>query len=54
MYDIQTLPAFEKREFFRWVARATEEYFKNPDVQKRFKEWENKRKDGEKDVLQKM
>ncbi len=60
MYDISTLPAYEKREFLRWVAKATEEYFKNPDVQKRFKEWQERMqkkelmKGSESDVLQGM
>ena len=39
METISTLPPYEARSFALWVARMTEEYFKNPDVQRRFEEW---------------
>ena len=29
--------------FFRWVAEATEAYFENPDVKRRFEEWKKEK-----------
>lgn len=40
MTPISTLPKYELDNFCRWLARATEKYFENPDVQKRFAEWQ--------------
>ena len=40
MATISTLPQYELNSFARWVAKATEAYFENPDVQKRFEEWQ--------------
>lgn len=40
---ITTLPTFEKNSFARWVADATERYFENPDVQKRFEKWKSEK-----------
>ena len=37
--DIKTLPEYEMRYFARWIARATEAYFENPDVKRRYEEW---------------
>ena len=36
---IKTLPNCEMSSFAKWIAKATEQYFKNPDVQRRFEEW---------------
>lgn len=39
------LPAYEQNYFCRWVVKATEKYFEDPDVQRRFAEYlENKRR----------
>lgn len=43
MTPITTLPSYELNSFARWVAKATEAYFKNPDVQKRFEAWKTER-----------
>ena len=37
--DIKTLPTYETNSFARWVAEATEKYFENPEVKRRFEEW---------------
>lgn len=42
--NISTLPEYELKSFALWVAKATEEYFKKPDVQRRFKQWQEERK----------
>ena len=34
---------FEFRHFMRWLAKATEKYFEDPEVQKRFEEWKKER-----------
>lgn len=39
MASISTLPTYEINSFARWVAEATERYFENPDVKRRFEEW---------------
>ena len=39
MPTISTMPSFEMRRFARWLARATEQYFENPDVKSRFEKW---------------
>ncbi len=39
MSDISTTPTWELNHFCLWVARATEAYFKDPDVQRRYNEW---------------
>lgn len=39
MAEIKNLPAYEAKSFARWVAEATEKYFENPEVKKRFEEW---------------
>ena len=40
---LETLPAYESMSFARWLAKATEEYFKDPDVQRRFEAWKKER-----------
>ena len=49
-YDISTMPGWERNYFLRWVFKATEEYFKDPDVQRRFEIFmeEKRRKAAEK------
>ena len=44
MADLSTMPTYEARSFARWVAKATEEYFKNPEVKARFEQWLEKNK----------
>lgn len=44
MNELSTLPPYEAKSFFLWVAKATEAYFENPDVKKRFEEWKKERK----------
>ena len=43
MNEIETLPAYELKSFLRWVARATEKYFEDPEVQRRFEIWQKER-----------
>lgn len=43
MYDIKTLPTYEGRSFARWLARTVEKYFEDPDVQRRFEEWQKEK-----------
>jgi len=45
MGAIQSLPTYEMNSFARWVAKATEQYFKNPEVQKRFEQWKREREE---------
>ena len=40
---LATLPEWEMKYFCRWVYRATEEYFKDPEVQKRFEAWQKEK-----------
>lgn len=40
MSELSTLPEYESRRFMRWLAKATEEYFKNPENQRKFEEWQ--------------
>lgn len=44
MASITSLPAFELNYFARWLGKATEEYFKDPDVQRRFEEWKKEQR----------
>lgn len=46
---IATLPEAEAKIFYRWVAKAAEKYFENPDVKRRFEEWKKEREKNEKD-----
>lgn len=43
MSAIKTLPTYEAQSFISWVAEATERYFENPDVKRRFEEWKKER-----------
>ena len=43
MNTASTLPAYEMNSFALWVAKATEQYFENPDVKRRFEEWKRER-----------
>lgn len=39
MIDILNMPEYDAKFFMRWVAKATEEYFKRPGVQERYQKW---------------
>ncbi|MBQ8637113.1 MAG: hypothetical protein IJ423_05500 [Clostridia bacterium] len=43
MNELSTLPTYEAKSFMLWVAKATEAYFENPDVKRRFEEWKKER-----------
>lgn len=43
MNELSTLPTYEAKSFMLWVAEATERYFENPDVKRRFEEWKKER-----------
>jgi len=43
MNELSTLPTYEAKSFMLWVAEATERYFENPDVEKRFEKWKKER-----------
>ena len=43
MAAISTLPKYETDSFALWVAEATERYFENPDVKRRFEKWKKER-----------
>ena len=45
MLEISTLPTYEANSFAKWVAKATEKYFENEDVKRRFEEWLKNNKD---------
>jgi len=47
MSELSTMPPYELNSFARWLAYATEAYFENPDVQRRFKEWEKEHESNE-------
>ena len=36
---MEQLPSYEAKSFALWVAKATEKYFENPDVKRRFEAW---------------
>lgn len=42
MNVMETLPAYETWSYSKWIAEATEAYFKDPNVQRRFEEWRKK------------
>lgn len=41
--DVRTLPEWEFNSLARWIGRACEKYFEDPEVQKRFEEWKKQR-----------
>lgn len=43
MNELSTLPPYEAKSFMLWLAEATEAYFQNPDVKRRFEEWKKER-----------
>lgn len=43
MNPMSTLPTYEAESFSRWLVKATESYFENPDVKKRFNAWRKER-----------
>ena len=43
MSELSTMPEYELNHFALWVAKATEAYFENPDVKRRFEEWKKER-----------
>ena len=43
MAAISTLPTYETNSFARWVVKATERYFENPAVKRRFEGWKKER-----------
>lgn len=43
MSELSTMPTHELNRFALWVAEATEAYFQNPDVKRRFEEWKKER-----------
>ena len=47
MVEIDTLPAYERRYFLRWIARAAEKYLKDPEVRKRYEAWEKEQAEKE-------
>lgn len=49
MSELSTLPEFESRNFARWIAKATEKYFEDPEVQKRFEKWKKEEEQKEKE-----
>ena len=51
MSELSTMPTYEINSFALWVAKATEAYFENPDVKKRFEEWKKEKEHGKKRLL---
>jgi len=47
MPEIETLPYWESYSIAKWVAKATEAYFKRPGVQERFEKWLKERSEME-------
>ncbi len=43
MSELSTMPTYELNRFALWVAEATEAYFQNPEVKRRFEEWKKER-----------
>ena len=46
--ELSTLPPYEAKSFMLWLAEATKAYFEDPDVKRKFEEWEKEcqEKDG--------
>ena len=40
MSELSTMPEYEMKSFSRWLVKAVEKYFEDPDVQRRFEEWQ--------------
>ncbi len=40
MSELSTMPTYELNHFALWIGKMTEAYFQNPDVKRRFEEWE--------------
>lgn len=38
-FDIKTLPTWELNNFYKYIAKATEEYMKDPENKRRFEIW---------------
>ena len=47
MADLSTMPTYELNNFARWLAKATEAYFEDPDVKRRFAEWQKEQAEKE-------
>lgn len=37
--ELSTLPRYEARDFFLWIAKMAEAYLEIPENKRRFKEW---------------
>lgn len=48
MDTFQGMSSYDVNRFLLWVARATEEYFKDPQVQKDFEVWKREREERQK------
>lgn len=48
MSELSTMPTYDLNRFALWVAKATEAYFQDPDVQKRFEEWKKEKERNQK------
>lgn len=47
MADLSTMPTYELNNFARWLAKATEAYFNDPDVKRRFEAWQKEQEEKE-------
>lgn len=47
MADLSTMPTYELNNFARWLAKATEAYFNDPDVKIRFEAWQKEQEEKE-------
>ena len=43
MSELSTMPTYELNHFTLWIAKATEAYFQDPDVKRRYEEWQKER-----------
>ncbi len=43
MSELSTMPTYELNHFALWIAKATEAYFQDPDVKRRYEEWQKER-----------
>lgn len=44
MSALETMPRFEERYFCRWLGKMCEEYYKNPENQKRYEAYVKSKK----------